>query len=112
MTRNEIIDLYKKTGSVKAVAREVNAARSTVKRILLDAGIPVSDQSARAIRLYQSGKTVEEVAVALHIAVATAESMRPYSRGSYVFDGKTDNAVRIKRWREKKGEKEKWLTEK
>ena len=104
MEKEDVIRLYEKTESMKQVRRETGLHIETIRRILIDAGIAPSERAEEAMRLYDQGMTVSQVAVALGVSEKRAASLQPYRRGSYAVGEKSENARRIVKCRSKKKE--------
>ena len=85
-TRDEIIALYDKLESLKAVAKETGLSHSTIRQVLVDSGIYPSDQTKRINRLNRYGVPDEEIAEMMNISVKTVRAHLPHTKGSYVCD--------------------------
>ena len=101
-TRDEIIALYDKLESIKAVAKETGLSHSTIRQVLVDSGIYPSDYTKIISRLHRYGVPDEEIAEILNISVKTVRIHLPHTKGSYACDAPTENALRIRQTRAKK----------
>lgn len=103
-TRDEIIALYDKSESIRAVAKETRLSHSTIRQVLVDSGIYPSDQTKRINRLNRYGVPDEEIAEMMNISVKTVRAHLPHTKGSYACDEPTENALRIRQIRAKRSE--------
>lgn len=103
-TRDEIIALYDKSESIRAVAKETGLSHSTIRQVLVDSGIYPSDQTKRINRLNRYGVPDEEIAEMMNISVKTVRAHLPHTKGSYACDEPTENALRIRQIRAKRSE--------
>ena len=87
---------------MKDVRRETGLHIETIRRILIDAGIAPSKRVGEAMRMYENGMTVQQVAKELGISEKKAATLKPYTRGSYSIGEKSVNALRIRKCREKR----------
>lgn len=76
-TRDEIIALYDKLESIRAVAKETGLSHSTIRQVLVDSGIYPSDQTKRINRLNRYGVPDEEIAEMMNISVKTVRAHLP-----------------------------------
>lgn len=103
-TRDEIIALYDKLESIRAVAKETGLSHSTIRQILVDSGIYPSALTKSINQMHQYGVSEAEIAEILNISVKAVRVHLPHTKGSYACDKPTKNAIRIRRNRKKKKE--------
>lgn len=101
VSREEIIECYGATGSLKRTAKECDVSYQVVRRVLASEGIYTSGTTEEINRRYRAGDSLKEIASAMHMSAKAVMMHLPYSRVSYVVDEKTDNAKRIAEWRRK-----------
>ena len=95
---DQIIEEYKKTGSVKKVVENLHSNTIKVRRVLITEGLWESESSRRVGELYQQGKSVKEIAEILCISEKNVQSYMPYTRGAYGGE-KSDDATRSEEYR-------------
>lgn len=89
----QIINIYKETGSVKKTAEELGTYPIKVRRVLITEGLWHSKTSEQVADLLAKGKSVAEIAEELVISEKNVQSYMPYSRGQY--GGKTEVTKRF-----------------
>jgi len=100
-TAQEIIDTYAKTDSLKETARICGVNWQKVRKILITAGKYENDESRTIAELYKSGLAVDEIASRLGLTAKAVNNYLPYTKGEYKSDSPTDNAIAIRKHREK-----------
>lgn len=106
MIERTIRDAYRRSGSIRAAAQELELSEQAVRRVLLNCGDYTNDRALQIQGLLDAGKTVDEIAEHLHIKRNTVISYLPYIRTPYISPEKTENALRIKKCREQKRERD------
>lgn len=102
MTDKEILDTYERTGSMRATAKELHVYTQVIRRVLITHGVYTSPMVEQVEEMASDGKSIDEIAQALHVTRAWVISSTPYTRGSYRIGDKTVNARRIAKCRERK----------
>lgn len=92
---------YKSAGAIGPVASTFSVSHQTARRILINAGLYSSPTSEKIRRMYESGKTVEEISAELKKTRAFVIAYLPYRKGLYIGENKTKNAIYIKKSRGK-----------
>lgn len=100
--RDDIIECYRATESLKRTAKECGVSYQVVRRVLASEGIYTSDVTKEINRRYSEGSSLEDIAVLMHTSTKAVMMHLPYSRVSYAVDEKTDNAKKIAEWRKTK----------
>jgi hypothetical protein len=77
---DDFIELYKKLGSVHAVARETNFSEAKVKKVLSSCGVYASERAEDIKRLFSAGKSREEIAKILGVKPRTVDTYLPYRK--------------------------------
>lgn len=105
-TKERIISTYHQLDSIKETSRVLRISEQSVRRILVNAGEYSNSRSQEIADLVAEGKSKEEIAEILHISRNTVQAYLPYSRSPYIINDRerTEIALRIKRWREKKND--------
>lgn len=97
-----IIDSYKKTGSVKRTAEELDTYPIKVRRVLITEGLWHSKTSDQVGELLEQGLSVGEIAERICISDKTVQAYMPYTRGQYGGEDRSDEAVRSEEYRNRK----------
>lgn len=100
-TVQEIIETYNKTDSLKETAALCGVNWQKVRKILITAGKYENDESRTIAELYKSGLAVDEIASRLGLTAKAVNSYLPYTKGQYNSDSPSENAIAIRRYREK-----------
>ena len=98
----QAVSLYEQTQSIKATARHMGIAEASVKKILISAGVYETARSREIADLYQSGKSILEIAEELGVSAGCVLCYLPYTRGSRLTPSDTINAQRIRECRARK----------
>src|SRR5699024_8528589 len=95
----QIINIYKETGSVKKTAEELGTYPIKVRRVLITEGLWHSKTSEQVADLLAKGKSVAEIAEELVISEKNVQSYMPYSRGQYGGEDRSNEAIRSEEYR-------------
>ena len=107
ITEQRILAAYEQeSGSISATARRVGVSHGVVYRVLITNGIIPPGKAEIVAKLTEQGYTRAEIAKELGITEKTLKTFLPYDRHSYVVGDKTWNAVKIRRCRERKKERQ------
>lgn len=98
---NEIIQVYNRTQSIKATAKETGNSWNRVIKILSSNGVIINDTHELILRMQKEGKTISEIAKETGRSTRTVSAYLPATRPYYNVN-LSDNAKRIKNWRAKK----------
>lgn len=97
---SDVINCYRATGSVKAVARECQVSEYKARKILA-AHSELDSDTARTIRaLFEAGNTIDDIAAQLGVSRNYVMSFTPYTRPVYK-DAPSPMALRIRKCRSK-----------
>ena len=102
MKKAEIVEIYERTGSIRATAKIVGAGYQAVRRILWEAGAYTSAQFDEVNQLYDSGYDVAQICETLNMSRSSVMSYLPYTRGTRIAGERTINSIRIMKCRAKK----------
>ena len=100
--KSDIIAKYSMTGSIKRTASELNVCHSTVRRVLIEAGLYTSQRAEDICRLREKGLSPDQIAESLKITRNAVMAYLPYNRGYQLGRNKSVNALRIRACRERK----------
>lgn len=99
---NEIIELYNSLQSIKAVSRETGISEQKIKRILISEGLYSCEIGDEIQKLYEQGISIDEICKKVKRGRSCVISYLPYSKGEYGREDVTENAKKIREWREKR----------
>lgn len=74
-----------------------------VRKVLIDAGAYESDMSIQVNDLYEQGYSVENIAEKLRVSKSTVSAYLPYTKGVYLGENPSSNALKIRKCRAKNG---------
>ncbi|MCD8376170.1 MAG: hypothetical protein LUD69_04450 [Oscillospiraceae bacterium] len=103
-TKESVISAYRSIGSIRGTARHTGVNEQTVRRIVIESGDYVSEQSIEINRRVAAGESVEDIAEALGMRPKTVLCYLPYKKGLYVVGEKSPNAKRIAECRLRKSQ--------
>lgn len=101
MKPEEVVSAYEKEGSVKKVARLFNVSEQKIRKILIDANAYESDTANKVNDMYKQGYGVQYIADKLKLSISAVSGYLPYTKGLYLADEPTENAIRIRQCRQK-----------
>lgn len=92
---------YKSTGSMQRTAQMLGVTHPAVRKALITMGLYANDTSRKIAALLSDGKSKKEIMDALGISEAQYWNNSPHSKGTYLDDIKTENALKIAKSRAK-----------
>lgn len=98
----EIVDCFMETKSVQRTAAELNTNTTRVRRVLITEGLWHSSLSDKIGNLHSQGNAAEEIAAQLFLSPKTVQCYLPYTRGSYIDNQQSSDAVKSQSYRERK----------
>ena len=101
MKPEDIIQAYNAVASIKKVAALFRISEQKVRKILIDAGEYESDMSVQVKDLYEKGFSVEAIADKLGVSKSAVSGYLPYSKGLYLGENLSSNAIKIRKCRAK-----------
>ncbi len=101
MKPEDVISAYEKEGSLKKVARLYDVSEQKIRKILIDANAYESDIANKVNDMYKQGYGVQYIADKLKMSISAVSSYLPYTKGQYLADEPTENAIRIRQCRQK-----------
>ena len=97
-----VIRLYDVEGcAIKAISKRLQISHSLVTKILVTAGSLETEES----RLFDLGYSKEEIMRKLNKSSSAVCCRIPYTKGRYMSDDPSENALNIRRSREKRQKK-------
>ena len=102
MKPEDIVQAYNTEGSIKKVAALFRISEQKVRKILIDADLYESDMSVQVKDLYEQGFSVEDIADKLGVSKSAVSGYLPYSKGLYLGENPSSNAIKIRKCRAKK----------
>ena len=102
MTPEQVSATYNKGFSINETARQYNISACKCRRMLICTGDYSSSLYNRITNLYNSGKSSDEISEIVKQSKQSVISYLPYSKGQYMSDTPTANALRIRKCRENK----------
>jgi predicted DNA-binding protein YlxM (UPF0122 family) len=103
MKPEEVVSAYEKEGSLKKVAKLFDVSEQKIRKILIDAGAYESDMSIQVKDLHKQGFSVEEIAGKLKVSKSAVSGYLPYTKGVYMGENPSSNAIKIRKCRAKNG---------
>lgn len=103
--KQDVLSVWQETRSIRRTAATLGLSTQTVRRILLDAGEACTEEATNIQLRLDAGETPEAIASALGVTVKTVRAYCPYQRGSYAVGEKTEGALKVASWRERKRQK-------
>ena len=99
----DIYDTFRSTGSVRETAKEIGCSWNRVVKSLASSGVIISDTHVMILDMHDAGMSVHEIARQLSLNTKTVQAYLPRGRPVYE-ENKSENAKRIKEWRDRKKE--------
>lgn len=100
MFSEEVEKMYALTLDVNKTAKELGVSVGKVRKMLITLGLWSNYRSDQVGKLYKEGLTVSEIAEKLRISEKTVNAYLPYSKGDYLGDDRSDNALRLEKMRD------------
>ena len=101
MKRLDVVMAYNKLCSLDKVSVEFGISEAKVRKILITEGVYENDTSKQVKKLYDKGKTTQEIAKILKLSKSCINMYLPYKKGVYRSEYPTINALRIRKCRNK-----------
>lgn len=96
--KESVLRLYAEGCSIKEIERRTNISHSTITKVLVSYG----DVSTPEKLLFDKGMSISEIAAMLEKSEKAVKIRLPYIKGPYDRDNPTENALRIRKCRERK----------
>lgn len=101
MKSEDVVSAYEKEGSLKKVAKLYDVSEQKIRKILIDANAYESDTANKVNDMYKQGYGAQYIADKLKMSISAVSSYLPYTKGQYLADEPTENAIRIRQCRQK-----------
>lgn len=101
MNYSSVSSYYKQTESIKRTAEHFNISVGKCRKILITSGDFSSPLSLKISELIDAGKTTKEIMDLLGKSNSTVNAHIPYSKGLYLSESPSKNALRIRKHRKK-----------
>ena len=102
---SSVIRLYEQENSLRQISKRLHISEQKARKILITCGMWDSTLSRTINNMFSSGKTQAQIAKELGMKEKTVNSYLPYTRGMQNAEYPSMNALRIRKYREKKKEK-------
>ena len=99
MFSEEVEKAYTLSRDVDETAKLLRVSSGKVRKMLITLGLWSNSRSEVVGSLYKGGLSPEEIANELDISIKTVNAYLPYSKGDYLGDDRSDNALRIEKMR-------------
>ena len=101
MKSGDVVSAYEKEGSLKKVARRYDVSEQKIRKILIEANAYESDTANKVNDMYKQGYGAQYIADKLKMSISAVSGYLPYTKGQYLADEPTENAIRIRQCRQK-----------
>ena len=98
----DVVAEYRRLGSLKAVAATLQISENKVRKILITENEIEYERTAQAMTLLKYGKPLSEVAYSLGVSEKVLNNYLPYSKGEYMTENPSENALKIRAYRQRK----------
>lgn len=95
----ELCEVYNESDSLRTLAMELNITLLKLRKLLITAGIFISDICTEVNELHEQGKSVAEIMEITGLSRASVHSYLPYSKGIYNAAELSVNAERCRTYR-------------
>ena len=96
-----VISLYARGFSTKNIEKQGICSESKARKILINEGLYKSPRTVEIGLMLKEGMTALQIAEKLNISSKMVNAFMPYSKGLYLSENPTPNAMRIRRHRNK-----------
>jgi DNA-directed RNA polymerase specialized sigma subunit len=93
---------YRRGIRIHDLAKYYKISDQKVKKILISLGLYTNPTIKEIIRLRKKGKSVREIAEIIGIREQSVSALMPYEFKPYMGDDRSENAIKIKKWRDSK----------
>lgn len=97
-----VTEIYKKNQEIKATALELSLPPHKVKKLLITGNVISYPETEQIQALLQQGRTIEEIQGIMGLSYSTINTYLPYTKVIYKMSEISQNAERIKRYKERK----------
>lgn len=93
---------YRSCGSIRQTASHFEISPQKCRRLLISSGDWQSPAASRILDLWDQGLSAADIASLLGMRLKTVQAYIPYTKGAYLSDSPTRNALAIRRCRANK----------
>lgn len=97
-----VTEVYQKSQEIKATAMELSFPPNKVKKLLITGNVISYPETEQIQALLQQGRTMEEIQGIMGLSYSTINTYLPYTKVIYKMSEISQNAERIKRYKERK----------
>lgn len=98
---DDAAQIYGCKHTIAAVAHDLHISQQKARKLLITAGIIQPEMARQALYYRSRGLELTEIAGKLGVTVKALQSYLPYTRAPYNQPMRSENAVKLSRWREK-----------
>lgn len=102
-----VVEVYKEKQEIKATAIELSLPANKVKKLLITGKVIAYPETEQIQNLMQQGRTMSEIQELMGLSYSTIHTYLPYSKVVYKLSELSQNAERIRKYRERKAAVEK-----
>lgn len=97
-----VAEVYQKIQEIKATAMELSLPPNKVKKLLITGNVISYPETEKIQALLQQGKIIKEIQEMIGLSYSTINTYLPYTKVIYKMSEISQNAERIKRYKERK----------
>lgn len=97
-----VTEVYQKSHEIKATAMELSLPANKIKKLLITGNVISYPETEKIQALLQQGKMMEEIQEIMGLSYSTINTYLPYTKVIYKMSEISQNAERIKRYKERK----------
>lgn len=98
-----VVQCYRDCKSVKQTARIFNVSECKIYKVLVDMNEYDNETARDVAKLFHAGKSPTDISRILHKSNTSVSKYLPYTKSVYNAEQPTENALRIRACRERKG---------
>lgn len=99
---SDVCAMYDWTHSVKETAEHLGLSCGKVRKILITEGYDMGNRASQVKQLADKGMKADEIADLLKVSMKSVNAYMPYIKGAYLPEERSADALRSKRYREKR----------
>lgn len=91
-----IAEVYSKYNTLSQTANYLGISVAKVRKVLITLGLYETEMSKKINRLYDAGKTIDEIALEVGCSTKCVNGYLPYSKCLYGSSSPTQNALKLR----------------
>ena len=99
---SDVCVMYDWTHSIKETAEQLDISQGKVRKILITEGYDMGMRAKEVKELADQGLSADEIAEKLHRSLKSVNAYMPYSKGTYLPEKRSADALRSERYRKKR----------